>query len=359
MPTEYTREMPSYQVTTPLEDQASTITVQWGFDPLDLGGNVRTFNTAELTVDQSNFTGQPDRIDFLSPTDYASTITMTDTNTVTVSPQGVITFSVAPAAAAIVAYYMDYEITTLTSLRSVQLTFPGIDPAHEVLVCVMDGTTIKHQQFCDVAHPLILERALFYNFTTNLTIRVYLTGYDRYTATMYTGDASETVFYYNKGKTDNGYQPVIISLDYANQFESVWGALIAGAATTVVDAATLPMYASLRQNSALAAALASLGVSLLEAVTMYVSIFAYCVQQGVKMWSEFTDTSILNSLNIVKIALGMGLAGGQAYLMSGYGIQRQKAFNIVSMGMSAAKGIVLASALLEYLGTVNRYFCPA
>jgi hypothetical protein len=364
MPSEMIKQ-PMWQIDTPLEDQQSTIKTMWGFKEIEFSSTGRTLNTTQNTLDQSGFNNkQPDRIDMLLPVDYAQTLTLTDTVTATITKDGKITFSAAPDNGELIEYYMQYEISELRSLRSIQIVAPGIDPSQKYLVELYDGDpddsgTKIDEYVLDVTRPVNIQRGVYYDFSNDLYINIILTGHDDQVS-LWTGDGSQTVWFLNKARQDTAFSPVIVSLDYKNEFESTWTALFAGLATMALSASTelLPIFKRLANSPAWKRVAARSGIAVVEAMGVYVSIYAYMVDQGIRQWSEFSFEGILASLNTIETIGVIGSVAGEGLLRTGWGVPAEKAKSISSLAIGGGRNMFLASAFLTYLGTVRRYHSP-
>jgi hypothetical protein len=101
----------------------------------------------------------------------------------------------------------------------------------------------------------------------------------------------------------------------------------------------------------------SFGVSVGEAVAVYAMIYKFVVDEGVREWSDFSLDGMLKSLSTVQAIAGLGLAGGQALLMS-QGVMSSKASQVAALATGFGRNAILASAFLAYLGTAERWHYP-
>jgi hypothetical protein len=266
------------------------------------------------------------------------------------------TFSAAPDAVDI-EFFIHYKITTHTSLRQLQITAPGIHNNQKFAVDIYDGTTKKGSFECDASRPVIIGRSVFDAFTSYIMLKIRLVGYDNF-ATSWVGDTSTTVWYYDKARADEGFMPIIIASDYRNKFENVLQAMFAGAFATTVTAAALEFATRLlASNAKLVKIIQALGVTVADAIATYAMVYKFAVDEGVRSWSDFTVEGLLESLTLIQTISTVGLAAGQAILMN-TGIMAGKAGKIAGLAMGFGKNSILASAYLQYLGTVRHHYYP-
>jgi hypothetical protein len=304
----------------------------------------------EADIDESAWAKMPDLRLILEPRHYLASRqpSASDTKKCTVTKEGKWTNEDTWDNSTVAYMTIEQEIKTLTSLRSVLVKCPiPVQVARatpnvgrvDIQVKAEGGSyaTIA-TRYCDVDHPLLVTRTIFkeYDYLKLIMYHDY--------KTMTTGDQ---IGYYST------VAPWQTLGDWKNKYENkIWTALVAGAVSAGVKAATEMFLPMARANSALVRMASSIGISLVEMLTTYLIVWNAVVSDGLKSWSDFKIEDMFLSLDAVRGASVMGLTGVQA-LLAGF-VPTSRLTQIANMALSGTKGFILATAYLDVLSKVEK-----